>query len=110
MEYGGCLSLELESRGELFNRYPNAKIARFNCGRNAIAALALSIKPKKIWIPYYNCAVVRETLIKYQIPISLYSIDENLEPILEKIENDEWILYVDYFGVASNEKLEKMCL
>lgn len=108
MEYGGCLSLELENRGELFERYLNGKIARFNCGRNAIAAVVLSLKPKKIWLPYYNCAVVRETLTKYKIPVSFYYLDENMEPMLENIGAEEWILYVNYFGIASCQKLEKI--
>ncbi len=108
MEYGGCLSLELTNRGELFDQYPNAKVARFNCGRNAMAAVALSIRPQKVWVPYYNCAVVKETLKRYGIPIKLYSLDSNLEPILDSVGENEWVLYVNYFGVASAEKIKKI--
>lgn len=105
MEYGGYIPLELENRGEFFECYSNAKIARFNCGRNAIAALALSIRPQTIWIPYYNCVTVRETLQKYEIPIKLYYLDDNLEPLIQGIDENEWVLYPNYFGIASDEKI-----
>lgn len=105
MEYGGCLSIELNDNAELFAQYDNAKIARYNCGRNAIAAVALSIKPKKVWIPYYNCFVIRDTLLKYGINVEMYNIDENYNPIIDEVKQDEWVVYVNYFGIISDKQL-----
>ena len=108
MEYGGCLSIELDDKAELFARYENARIARFNCGRNAVAATALSLKPSKVWVPYYNCTVIRDTLIKYGINIELYYIDEDHYPMIDSIKEDEWIVYVNYFGITSEEQISEI--
>ncbi len=107
-EFGGYLPFDLTEGEELFSKYEGANILRLNCGRNAIAAAMLSVKPKKVYIPYYNCNVVRDTLIKYDVPIEYYFLDENLEPKVSDIEPDEWLLYVNYFGIISKERLNKI--
>lgn len=105
-EYGGYLPLELREGNELFDRYGNAKIARFNSGRGAIAAAVKEIQLRKLYIPYYNCAVVRETLTAYRISYEQYYLDDNLEPEIDSIGASDWILYVNYFGIASGKKIE----
>ncbi len=107
-EYGGYMPLELKHGPEFFDKYPDANIAKFNCGRNAIAAAFLSIKPTKIYLPYYICSVVRETLEKYKLSYELYFLDDKLEPQVKHLEEDEWILYVNYFGTMSEKKIQKI--
>lgn len=107
-EYGGYLPLELRDGHELFDRYGSAKVARFNSGRASIAAAVRSIRPQKLYIPYYNCAVVREALEAAGVPFELYYLDEDLEPKLDGIEEDAWLLYVHYFGIASDEKIGRI--
>ena len=104
-EFGGYLPLELKEGQELFDRYEGAKLARFNSGRASIVAAVKAVSPTKLYIPYYNCSVVREALERAGISYSLYSLDENLEPALAQIEAGAWILYVHYFGIASEDKI-----
>ncbi|MDO4332600.1 MAG: hypothetical protein Q4C58_07900 [Eubacteriales bacterium] len=107
-EYGGYLPLELREGHELFDTYNGAKVARFNSGRASIAAAVKSVHPQKLYIPYYNCAVVRETLAAEGVDYEYYYLDENLEPAIEIINTDEWLIYVHYFGIASEEKMKKI--
>ena len=107
-EYGGYLPLELSNGEELFDRYENAQVARFNSGRAAIVAAVKTVRPKKLYIPYYNCAVVREALSSYGFAYEQYYLDENMEPGIDKIGNQDWILYVNYFGICSEEKIKRI--
>ncbi len=100
------MPLELKNGSEYFDKYEDANVARFNCGRNAIAAAFIAVKPKKIYVPYYVCSVVRETLDKYNLPYELYLLDDSLEPRIDHLEKDEWLLYVNYFGTMPDEKIE----
>ena len=104
-EYGGYMPLELYSGEELFDQYSNANVVRVNCGRNALASAALSVKPRKLYVPFYNCNVVAQTLEKYQITIEYYYLNEQLEPRVDKLNDDEWIVYVNYFGIAPRERI-----
>ncbi|MBQ6959563.1 MAG: hypothetical protein IJP78_01150 [Clostridia bacterium] len=107
-EFGGYLPLELNDGNELFDRYKQAKVARFNSGRASIVAAVKTVQPSKLYIPYYNCSVVREALENAGISFQFYCLDEHLEPALEAIEENAWVLYVHYFGVFSDGKIEKI--
>lgn len=107
-EFGGYLPLELREGQELFDRYEEAKVARFNSGRAAITAAVKTVLPKKLYIPHYNCSVVREALTAAGFDFEYYFLDDNLEPAVESIGADDWLLYVHYFGTFSEEKIKKI--
>lgn len=107
-EYGGYLPLELTERSEFFDRFDNAHVARYNCGRSAIVAAVEAVHPAKLYIPFYNCVAVRDALDFNGFPYEQYYLNDSLEPDVESLAQDEWILYVNYFGIASDEKKERM--
>lgn len=107
-EFGGYLPLELKEGQELFDRYQNAKVARFNSGRASIVAAVRTVKPSKLYIPHYNCVVVREALEDAGFTYSFYKLNANLEPDIDSIEEDAWLLYVHYFGTASEDKIRNI--
>ena len=107
-EYGGYLPLELNEREEYFDRFPAASVARFNCGRSAIVAAVKAVKPRKLYIPFYNCVAVRDALDAHGIAYEQYLLDNALEPRVETLGEGEWILYVNYFGTSSKEKKERI--
>lgn len=107
-EFGGYLPLELNEGPELFDRYQDAKVARFNSGRASIVAAVKAVQPEKLYIPHYNCEVVRDALTAAGYQYEYYYLDENLEPDLKEIGTAEWILYVPYFGIASDKKIKKI--
>lgn len=104
-EYGGYLPLELNSSGELFDRYENAHVARFNSGRSAIVAAVLSVCPGRLFIPHYNCSVVREALEREGAPYQQYALDDSLEPVIDNFGENDWLVYVNYFGTMSERKI-----
>lgn len=104
-EYGGYLPLEIKHKHELFDRYKHAKIARYNCGRSAIVSAVISVHPARLHIPYYNCNVIREALKKEKIDYQLYYLDDNLEPKIDDFGEKDWLVYVNYFGTAPEQKI-----
>ncbi len=102
------MPLELQDGPGYFDKYPGAHAAGFNCGRNAIAAALLSVKPGKVYIPYYVCEVVRQTLGRYGIPYELYFIDQEFNPAVGELSEGEWLLYVNYFGTQPDSKIRSI--
>lgn len=104
-EFGGYLPLELSDGDELFDQYKDAKVGRFNSGRACIVAAVRALRPSKLYIPYYNCSVVREALEAAGFSYERYRLTSELEPDLEALGEGEWMLYVNYFGTSSDEKI-----
>ncbi|MBO6023330.1 MAG: hypothetical protein J6P83_00555 [Bacteroidales bacterium] len=91
---GGYFSLELPLREE-YHKYALS----LNTGRNCLEYILKARGYKKVYIPYYTCAVILEPFQKLGVTYAFYHIDINLE-ISEKIilKNDEALLYVNYYG------------
>ena len=107
-EFGGYLPLETTEGYELFDRYKEARVARFNSGRASIVAAVNTVRPRKLYIPHYNCSVVREALTAAGYDYEYYDLDERLEPSIGALKDGEWLLYVHYFGIASDEKINNI--
>jgi len=90
--------LELETRSD--NEYHNDLLS-FNSGRNSLKALLQNVNIKKIFVPYFICQVVIDSIKEFPIEIEYYEIDENFEIDLKDkdIPLDAWLLYVNYFGI-----------
>lgn len=76
-----------------------------NCGRNCLAYLIRARKIKKIALPLFLCASVRDTCLKEGVEIHYYNIDEGFHPIDLKV--DEWLYLVNYYGQFSASDIEK---
>lgn len=105
-EFGAYLPIELPMLEEMFNETKEIKVERFDCGRNAIAAVALSVKPDKLYIPYYNCDTVSETLIRNNIKCEFYYLDDELNPSISELGDNDWILWVNYLGNCRYDRYE----
>lgn len=106
-EYGGYLSLELK-RGREYYQLDETKQLRVNNGRSAIICAIEDGKYKKIYIPLYTCHSVLEALEKRKIKYEIYNIDSDFEPIDVKLKKDELLLWTNYFGIASQEKIKRI--
>lgn len=81
--------------------YPN--LIRLNTGRNALEYILKQKGYTKIYIPYFTCDVLLEPLIRLNIEYRFYSINEQLEPVIDfVIEPHACFLYTDYFGVKQD--------
>ncbi|MDD4992432.1 MAG: hypothetical protein PHR83_09395 [Paludibacter sp.] len=101
-EIGGYFELELRTGNEYhFNAI------KLNSGRNCLEYILRARGYKKIYIPYFTCDVILEPINKLGILYEFYSIDKQLDPVLNaKLENDEALLYTNYFGIKSAKVIE----
>ncbi|QHI72061.1 hypothetical protein [Aminipila terrae] len=104
-EYGGYLPLELPQKQEYYIS-EEENMVRLNCGRSAISYAISDARPSKVFIPYYNCHTVLETLERLKVRYELYSIDEEFMPKDVELREDELLLYVNYYGIISRKNLE----
>lgn len=97
---GGYFELELPARRGVL--YPGMQ--RFQSARAAFLALLRAGKPTKVWMPRYICNAMLAPLEKSGIDYALYDLTDELEVSAEvQLEADEWLLYVNYFGVSGKK-------
>lgn len=99
-EIGGYIEYERYS-GKLLHD----KAIALNCGRNCLAYLIETKQIKKIWLPFYLCDSVKKICADKNVQTKFYNIDKSFQPIIDTIDDDEWIYIVNYYGQISNDKL-----
>lgn len=84
------------------------KQLNFNLARNSLRYLIRLYEIREIYLPYYLCNVVRQSVLKENCKPVFYHIDDNFMPETEFKETD-FVLYPDYFGICDKnvEILEK---
>lgn len=98
-EYGGYLPLETEGGREHFFRAEEKDILRTNSAKAALHWALVLRDVKKLYAPYYMCGSVTDLLKSSGTELSFYSLQENLMPDLKNVEEDAWVLLVNYFGI-----------
>jgi len=94
---GGYFELELPAANTPL--YPQA--LGFQSGRAAFLALLRSGKPRRVWVPYYICSTMLDSMRQAEVEPAFYRIDDNLHLAQEiHLLEDDWFLYVNYFGVC----------
>lgn len=79
-----------------------------NSARNCLAYLIETRAIAKIVLPKFLCASVEQTCQKYNLKIRNYSIGCDFMPKDLKLEDDEWIYLVNYYGQIENKQIEKI--
>ena len=101
---GGYFSLELNDGCE---RHANA--LHLNAGRYALEYILKARKYRKVFLPYYICDSVMEPIKRQNVEYEFYHINEKLEPAIKLHPNDdEAVLYVNYFGLK-NRYADSFC-
>lgn len=70
-----------------------------NTARNCIRYLAQQRDIRRVLVPYYACHTVVRALQQDDVEIVYYSLDANFMPDLKGLDHDEYLLYVNYYGV-----------
>lgn len=98
---GGYFSLELPKPKEHYH----PELLHYQSGRAAFYALLEAGSPRKVWMPNYICDSMLSPLHEIGVSVSFYSLNSDFS-IKDKIEllDDEWILYVNYFGICGAEQ------
>lgn len=106
-EYGGYLPLEL-SKGQAY--YHGENVVALNSGRYAAAYAVRDAGWNCIYLPYYICNTVREAIQQYfpDISIRYYHIDRQLLPINVSLQNQDGLLWVNYFGIQAESVIDRM--
>jgi hypothetical protein len=106
IEIGSFLELDLRHGSEYYSGECN--IARLNSGRSGIYHSIRMLHCETIYLPYYLCPDVKVFLNRYNITIKYYYISENLEPLIDKNEENSAFLIVNYFGLLPESQLLKL--
>lgn len=97
---GGYYELELPIGNEF---HKNA--IRLNTGRNAFEYVLKAKGYKKVYLPYYTCDVMLDTIQKLKLSYEFYHIDKSFSPIFDftKIFKSEAFVYTNYFGICDRQ-------
>jgi hypothetical protein len=61
---------------------------------------------EKVYLPYYLCGCIRNILYEYHVLYEFYHIDDEFRPIFDKkLNHNECLFIVNYFGQFSNDEL-----
>ncbi len=100
-EVGGYFQLEQLIKNEYYK-----DLISLNTARNALVYLMKTKQINKLYIPYYLCSSVSETLEKHGYDFEYYYIDKDFIPILNKsLGQREYLYIVNYYGQLSNNKV-----
>lgn len=100
-EIGGYFEFEELIKNEYYKN-----LISLNTGRSALLYILKYKNIEKLYIPYYLCDVIYETLKKNNYKYEFYRITKDFLPDFnnELLEN-EYLYIVNYYGQLSNEKI-----
>lgn len=102
---GGYFELEIPQAKTDF--HPRAH--KFQSARAAFYALLLAGKPKKVWMPRYICDSMLAPLEKARIEYDFYCISDDFQIKGDlRLAKNEWLFYVNYFGICANQQKQIM--
>jgi len=105
---GGYFELELIDNGAY-----HREALKLNTGRHALQLLLKNIDCLKIYLPFYTCEVIIDSVVKLNIPYSFYNVNLDLEPEFDfsLVKADEYFLYINYFGLKDDfiDCLKRKC-
>jgi hypothetical protein len=95
---GGYLDWEFSIKT---NPFPHEEGVLVNSGHGALQLILQHIGTiTKVWIPYFTCNVVLDTLKRLRVKHEFYHINYDLEVAeLPQLKNNEYFIYTNYFGI-----------
>ncbi len=104
---GGMFGLaDLSERGRSFPPFVTRQTLFLASARSGIALLLKHLAPGRLWLPSFYCNHLLKTLQQCGVPVSLYGIGADLQPVsLEwtaEVEPGDLVIMVDYFGFPCN--------
>lgn len=100
IEYGSYSPLDIFESKEY---YSGENVVALNCARYGIVYAILDAAYTKIYIPFYMCPTVKQTLEMFMINYEEYHINDNFEPINVTLKEHECILLFNFCGVISSD-------
>ncbi len=100
---GGFFELELVNKKQAYH----ANAMALTTGRSCLHQIVKLVRPKCLYIPFYCCNALISPLLEAQINFKFYGLEKNLDPILPQLEEGDYLLYTDFFGLK-NKQVEKL--
>jgi len=96
---GGYIGLELPQGSGA----PQGALA-FDLGRHALEAILQARAPRRLLAPRYTCEVLAPAISRSGIPVVLYDLDHELDPVLPPgaPAAGDALLYTNYFGLKQS--------
>ncbi|THF64144.1 hypothetical protein [Pseudothauera rhizosphaerae] len=101
---GGYFELELAQGTGEYHR----NVLRYQSARAAFLALLRAGRPATIWMPWYVCDSMMEPPVMAGIPVRRYGLDAELQIVDAQPGVNDWLLYVNYFGVCRRGVMETL--
>lgn len=108
MEIGSFLELQLPKGREWYKG--DIGVARLNTGRSALWHAFRCTGAMTIWLPLYQCDSVPEFFKTKGVEVKYYHIDKNFNPVDLFASADEAVMFVNYYGVMSHERMRMLSL
>lgn len=102
-EIGGYIEIDRYTRPMLHE----GTIA-LNCGINALAYLIEARNIKKIVMPRYLCHSMPDVCSRHGVAVRSCSIGSDFQYGEVALEEDEWLLLVNYYGQTDNATIQKL--
>lgn len=102
-EIGGYIELE-SYKGNMFHD----GALTLNLGRSALAYIIEARHISKIAMPYFMCDSCEKILNNYNVSVRKYEIGTDFVPLDIKLNQDEWLYIVNYYGQLDNCKLKEL--
>ncbi len=100
-EIGGYICLDEVKGAEYHDR-----AVAVNSGRHAFEYLIRAHRIRKLFLPVYLCGSIHETAVKCCCKVEFYPVANGFLPVFDrKLENDEWLYIVNYYGQISDERI-----
>ncbi|MES1964860.1 hypothetical protein M0N77_05875 [Psychrobacter sp. AH5] len=98
IEIGGYFEFCLPN----YEQFPYPQALNYISARSAFFDLLNQNNIKKIWMPKFICDAMIDPLLILDIEIQYYDINEEFYPVLPNhLKEDEYLLYVNYFGLCT---------
>lgn len=102
-EIGGYIELD-----RYFGKEYHNKAISLNSGRHALEYLIKAKKIKKLYIPFFLCASIRNLCCKFGCEYDFYEIDADFKPCFNReLNSNEYLYIVNYYGQLTNKLLKK---
>lgn len=106
-EIGGYMGFDLNN----LNQFPYPSSRRYCSARAAFFDLLQNLDIESIWMPKYICDTMIKPLHMLKINIKFYDLDINFYPNIPiKLEDKDYLLYVNYFGLCTENQQQIVSL
>ncbi len=95
-EYGGYMEMEFG-----YNQLYHSEGLYLNSARHALKYIIRAHNIKKVAVAYFTCPVIWQAIEEEGCEIIFFDVNKNMEPKIEHISKNDFIICNNYFGIHS---------